>query len=493
VYWIGYEYDDSKTIIPKAFPGIVYHPYFDAWKGVFPREVAEHFPSAFIDMDFLKDFASGELQAIKMMDRMDADRYSFNFMERQRHFRNLVKYWTACIDRLKPDLVVSMIFPHQLFDYVLYLLCRFRKIRFVTFCRSAFPGWVIPLTDFASIGGVFDQAYDEFRACASGIDELKAALPPEIISAYEKMQLDYASSEPPYMKKQLVGHGQNASVASLARKFFADMIRARRDYFGAGGHFRKGIPSILKQRRVSIERSRTSVLHYARIKLHANAYKRRLRRLYDTLAQPPDLSVPYIIFNLHYQPEMTSSPSGDMFVDQRLCVEVLARHAPAGHLIYVKEHPSQFHAHVQGHTSRIPEFYYDLAAYPQVRLVPMNIDPFSLIRNARAVATITGTSGWEGMAMGKPVIIFGTTWYEKYSGVLRVVDEASAGRIPGFIAEFAFDERDLLAYLNAFQRRSLKVYAQRSWDEVLVEDKSASVPVFAASIAQLAAHDADER
>jgi hypothetical protein len=492
VYWIGYEYDGSRTTVPRAFPEIIYHPYFDAWKGIFPREIADNSPASFIDMDFLKENASYELQAIKMMDRMDADRYSFNFMERQRHFRNLVKYWTACIDRLKPDLVVSMIFPHQLFDYVLYLLCRFRKIRFVTFCRSAFPGRVIPLTDVASIGRVFDRAYAEYRGCALGIDQLKSALSPEIITAYEKMKLDYASSEPPYMKKQLIGHGQNASVASLARKFIADMVRARRDYFGAGGHFTKGIPSILKQRRSSIESSRTSVLQYARIKLKSNAYKKKLRRLYDALAQSPDLSVPYIIFNLHYQPEMTSSPSGDMFVDQRLCVEVLARHAPAGHLIYVKEHPSQFYAHVQGHTSRIPEFYRDLAAYPQVRLVPMGVDPFSLIRNSRAVATITGTSGWEGMAMGKPVIIFGTTWYEKYSGVLRVVDEASAGRIPGFIADFAFDERDLLAYLSAFQRRSLKVYAQRSWDEVIAEDKSESVPVFAASIVQLAAHGAIE-
>jgi len=181
IYWNGYEYDNSKNIVPNAFPKIIYHPYSDAWKGIFPKEIADRFAGSFINIDFLKDYASYELQAIKMMDRMDPDRYSFNFMERQRHFRNLLKYWTACIDYLKPDMVVSMIFPHQLFDYVLYLLCKFNNIKFVTFCRSVFPGRVIPLTDISSIGDVFDDEYAGFLKSDFGIEELKGNLPEEIL------------------------------------------------------------------------------------------------------------------------------------------------------------------------------------------------------------------------------------------------------------------------------------------------------------------------
>lgn len=486
VYWIGYEYDNSKISIPKAFPKIIYHPYFDAWKGIFPKEIAGRSAGSFINIDFLKGYASYELQALKMMDRMDPDRHSFNFMERQRHFRNLLKYWNACIDYLKPDMVVSMIFPHQLFDYVLYLLCKFKNIRFITFCRSAFPGRVIPLTDISSIGDAFDREYAEYLGSDSGIEELKKNLPVEMIACYEKMKLDYALSEPYYMKKQLVRHGQNSSFISLSKKFVLDVIRARNDYLGANGYFIKGIPSILKQRGKSIENSTTSVLNYSLLKMKANAYKIKLRKIYDSLAEEPDFAIPYVIFNLHYQPEMTSSPSGDIYVDQRLCIEVLAKHIPADHSIYVKEHATQFYAHVQGHTSRIPEFYHDLLAYPQVRLMPMHVDPFTLIKNSKAVATITGTSGWEAMALMKPVIIFGTTWYEKYSGVLRITDENSAEKIAQFIENFKFDERDLLAYLNAFNRKSIKVYAQRAWDEKLNEEKSESVTVFAESILQMA-------
>jgi hypothetical protein len=98
VYWNGYPDDDSRERVAAAFPHAVYQPYFDACKGIFPETNMEKSPGAYINIDFLKNYASYELQAIKMMDRMDPDRHSFNFMERQRHFRKFLKHWTACID-----------------------------------------------------------------------------------------------------------------------------------------------------------------------------------------------------------------------------------------------------------------------------------------------------------------------------------------------------------------------------------------------------------
>jgi capsule polysaccharide export protein KpsC/LpsZ len=222
------------------------------------------------------------------------------------------------------------------------------------------------------------------------------------------------------------------------------------------------------------------------LKAKANANKNKLKKYYDSLVTEPDFGVPYVIVNLHYQPEMTSSPCGDIFVDQRLCIEVLAKHLPADYLIYVKEHPSQFYAQNEGHTGRIPQFYDDLLAYPQVRLLPLHCDPFLLFRNAKAVATVTGTSGWEAMMLGKPVIIFGLAWYEKYAGVLKIVDEKSAAHITRFIENFEFDERDLLAYLNAFGNISVRAYAQYGMKERMNQDEAECVSNLAACIDRLA-------
>ncbi|MCU0615236.1 MAG: hypothetical protein MUD09_09195 [Desulfobacterales bacterium] len=486
VYWIGYEHDDSKKLVPKAFPNMIYHPYYDAWKGIFPKEISGGFADSHIDIDFLKGIASYELQALKMMDRMDPDRYSFNFMERQRHFRNQIKYWTACINYLKPDLIVSMIVPHQLFDYIIYLLCKFYHIKFITFRYSSFLGWFIPITDISSIGDILDEEYAKILKSNSEIESLKQNLPAEIVKSYEKTKMDYALAEPDCMKQQLIEHKQSAGLLKLTKKFILDMHQFKEKYFCKDGFFKNGIPTYFKQKNKNIENSKSTVLSYSVLKFKANAYNNKLKKLYNSLVTEPDFSVPYVIVTLHYQPELSSSPSGDIFVDQRLCIEVLAKHIPADYLIYVKEHPSQFHAHLKGHTSRIPEFYNDLIAYPRVRFMPMHINPFSLFKNSRAVTTISGTSGWEAMVLGKPVIIFGSSWYEKYAGVLKIVDEKSASKITQFIENYKFDERNLLAYLNAFSKKSIKVYAQRGGNEKINEDKSEFVNTFAESILKMA-------
>jgi hypothetical protein len=485
VYWNGFRQGDAKTI-RHAFPGVIFQSDFDACKGIFPKEIAERFSAAGISIDFLKEYSSYELQAIKMMDRMDPDRYSFNFMERQRHFRNLVKYWTACIDYLQPDLVVCDIVPHIVFDYVLYLLCKFRRIKYVTFLATPFTGRVVPLTEIDSIGSVFDEEYDRILKSGSDIEALKRSLPEEILEQYDKMKLDYTLAEPDYMRDHKLEHAQSSGLPALAKKFILDLRRYKDNYFGHDGFLTKGIPTFFKQRRKSIENSGSPVLTYAILKLKANAYKKKLKKYYDSLVTAPDFGVPYVVFPLHFQPELTSSPSGDIFVDQGLCIEVLAKNVPPNCLIYVKEHPTQFYAHTVGQAGRIPEFYQDILANPRVRLMPLHVDPFELFAHATAVATVTGTSGWEAMVKGKPVISFGLTWYEKYAGVLKIVDEKSASQITPFIQNFKFDERNLLAYLNALGKKSVRAYAHYGMKEKMNQDEGECVSNLADTVFRMA-------
>lgn len=485
VYWNGFGDDDSKTIL-NAFPNVIFQSDFDTCKGIFPKEITERFAGANINIDFLKEYSSFELQAIKMMDRMDPDRFSFNFMERQRHFRNLLKYWTACINYLKPEMVVSDIVPHVVFDYVLYLICKFHHIKYVTFLGTPFLGRIIPLAEISSIGDVLDEEYSEILHSGSAIEQLKQNLPEEIIEQYEKMKLDYVLAEPDYMKKHLVEHEKSSGFFVLTKKLILDMNRFRDRYFGHDGFIKKGIPTLFKQRNKSIENSRSSILNYAILRLKANAYKNKLKNYYNSLVAEPDFTVPYIIFNLHYQPELTSSPSGDIFVDQNLCIDVLVKNIPANYWIYVKEHPTQFYAHTVGQTSRIPEFYDDILSNPRVRLLPLDADPFTLFKHSMAVATVTGTSGWEAMVKGKPVISFGLTWYEKYAGVLKIVDEKSAAKITHFIENFKFDERNLLAYLNALSKKSIRAYAHAGLKEKMNQEEAECVSNLAANIFQMA-------
>ena len=95
---------------------------------------------------------------------------------------------------------------------------------------------------------------------------------------------------------------------------------------------------------------------------------------------------------------------------------------------------------------------------PRVKLMPLELDTYSLMRNAKAVATVTGTVGWEALMHRIPVIIFGMIWYEKMPGVMRVTDSASAMNIMDFINNYSYDEHKILAYLMAFAENSFKAY-----------------------------------
>lgn len=178
-------------------------------------------------------------------------------------------------------------------------------------------------------------------------------------------------------------------------------------------------------------------------------------RKYRRIAVEPEYDRPYVYFAMHYQPEATTNPAGDIFADQFLILDILLKHLPQDWKIYVKENPLQYKAASDGQTSRIIEFYNDAVKYPGISFVPLSTNPFDLIDHSQAVVTITGTVGWEAMARGKPVIIFGLSWYEEYDGVLKITSEKDASRIRDFISGFRFDEDNLASYLLALQENSL--------------------------------------
>ena len=180
--------------------------------------------------------------------------------------------------------------------------------------------------------------------------------------------------------------------------------------------------------------------------------KRDLLRYYLERCAPLDFSAPYIFVALHYQPEQTPSPTGGVFVDQALMVDMLARLAPPGWRIYVKEHPFQFFANGVGERSRTTDLYDDLLAIPNVTLVPWSVSPFELIDGARAVATVTGTTGIEAAMRGKPVLAFGYAWYRDCEGVFYTPSvETCRAALDRIAAGYTVDREKVRTYLRAVE------------------------------------------
>ncbi len=156
----------------------------------------------------------------------------------------------------------------------------------------------------------------------------------------------------------------------------------------------------------------------------------------------------YVYFPLHLQPEMTTDALGHEYCDQLLAVEELLRRVPDDVFIYIKENPKQ--------TAQMREesFYRRMQALPNIRFLDREIDSINLIKNSEAVATITGTAGWEALQMGKPVITFGSAWYRALPGAFQWHQDFDYQQV----INFRFDLgrfKEGVAWLSQFLRKGV--------------------------------------
>lgn len=194
----------------------------------------------------------------------------------------------------------------------------------------------------------------------------------------------------------------------------------------------------------------------------------------------PPAGTPFVYFPLHLQPEAQTAPLGGVFVDQYLAVELLSRALPPGWLLLVKEHPAQRLA------KRDYGFYEHLGRLRNVRLVSRKVSTFRLAEEGRAVASITGTAGWEALFAGKPVLVLGNAFYRGAPGTICVDDPTALARELAEIAADGGPRRtidDLRRFLVAVENCTREGIVDQVYlrDSALAEEESISRYAYALS------------
>lgn len=113
----------------------------------------------------------------------------------------------------------------------------------------------------------------------------------------------------------------------------------------------------------------------------------------------------FVLYPLHFEPEVSLQIFGRPFQNQIELVRNLALSVPIGTKILVKEHPRSL-------GFRKMAYYQKLLDIPNVYLVNPYIRAVNLVRFARAIAVVSGTIGLEAAILEKPVLIFGRVGYE---------------------------------------------------------------------------------
>jgi len=302
-----------------------------------------------------------------------------------------LRFWNHVISEKDINLFISTNIPHVGADYVIYGLCTLRKIPFLTFESIRTIGRVRALRDLED---TTLDVRERFMALQTryGATPLGCSL----TEGSERFWQTYTSvlKDPVPWYMTTPGFGFNHHM-------FGGLRMVTRQI--------RGIKSLLKGTMSpwgELARLVTEYRFARRTKL--------LRRYYDSIAEEPRFDEKYVYVPLHYQPEISTAPLAGSYVDQKNIVDMLAAVIPDDVKVWVKEHPAQ----TCNGRSRL--FYDDLSRMSKVRLIESRTSTFRLIDSAIAVATCTGTVGWEALMRGKPVLVFGEVCYNAAPGAFRI-------------------------------------------------------------------------
>lgn len=161
----------------------------------------------------------------------------------------------------------------------------------------------------------------------------------------------------------------------------------------------------------------------------------------------------YVFYALQVEPEQNFQGFSPEYFYQQAAIISLSRDLPPDTVLAVKEH-------IPAMNRRPKQFYAQLKLLKNVVLVDPKEDGLTLVKGARAVATINGTVGQEAAVLGIPVISFGRrNLYNVVDHVRVVADEAQLAPTLRWALSDEFD-RDTARvngarYLSALQSMSV--------------------------------------
>lgn len=168
----------------------------------------------------------------------------------------------------------------------------------------------------------------------------------------------------------------------------------------------------------------------------------------------------FVYFPLHVDPEASTMVMSPMHTDQISIIEAISKSVPFDTFVYVKEH-----IYMWG--KRPKDFYNKIKSFPKVKLVHPLEKNFFLIKSAFAVTTITGTSGWEGMLLKKPVIFFGNSPFLALNkGFILCKGLSNLPSIFKNLDNFEYcNDEDLLKYLTILFENSFSMSHELLWGD----------------------------
>lgn len=415
VYWVGSQ--GGETDCPS---GCVFHSSSDALLGLAAKniDILEFNP---IGKNLIEKLYKTESLILTMM---NAKYDNLCVSERKHLYYEMLRYWYGVLNKYKPDVILHGLIPHAAHTFLIQELARLLNIKTVMFEDTGASDRLLAFNDFREGSRDLQREIKNNQGENFSIEDLSGDL-----QKYYKSQLDFKQNPAPV---------------------YVGALKDR--YTGSG---------LLKRRIARLKRSIKGGMFLGLIlQTIIKRFKKNSKDEYVGLQIEPDLNKKFIYVPLHLQPECTTSPKGDLFVDQILMLETLSAALPQDWIIYVKEHPIQWCQRGTNFSgARYKGYYKKISEIKNIHLIPVQFNTYTLINESQAVATVAGMASWEAVLRSKPAVIFGYSWYRDCHGVFKVDDLSSCKEALKEIASgFVVSQQLIVNYLKSFDNATIHGY-----------------------------------
>lgn len=419
-YWSGAGYTNVLASSRQKFAQTIFHSHRDA---IFCRPAEEFKDTQFAppSEEVIKNLYEAEsiLSTLKQFEKL-----KMSGLEKKNLYHRYLEYWLGVINKLKPEVIIFTLCPHTGYDFIIYSLAKLLKIKTIMFEYMRIADRHLLINDFVIGSPSLKKEIENNRGKQSKIDDLsqdiKEYYENQINKANDVISFDFKAFKNKYSGLNLLLIKLKMIMASI---FDLSIFKKTRLFF-----LKKIGPNFKKE--------------------------------YIKLNNQADFNKKFIYVALHYQPELATAPLGGIFVDQILMIKILAAAIPDDWVIYVKEHPVQWLSQGLNYTNfRYPGYYEAIARINKVKLITAETAATELIEKSRAVATVTGTAGWESLLRQKPAIIFGCPPYRDCAGVFIVNDIASCrAALAKINSGFTINQQEIISYLISLDKISIHVF-----------------------------------
>ena len=347
--------------------------------------------SSFIDPKLYKEISSFEGEALRMMDRLKIfqGKEGDSFTRRRVFLFRLSAFWSNFLSENRIDAVVFGNTPHEIYDFVIFGLCKKRGISTLFFNDA---GNI--LTNTVLIAENIEDTGD----LALGLTLISTFAPELKDEHYKQIESDLNNRIQDWTGRSDSTQSQNTFNSKFkSAKLVLNFIRILS-------------PLLHPRRTASVQTEIFIRKQFAKSQLESSQFTKNF------LAEDD-----YVYFPLHVQPELSTSPAGLHFAEQLEAIRFISENLPDNWRLVVKEHPDVTKLRM----SRSENFYKAICEFPNVDLLASCVSHDDLVYGARAIATISGTPGLDAVLNGKPAWLLGYAWFQEAPGIFKIGDSKS--------------------------------------------------------------------